>query len=103
MNACAYQDFKRADAALNSQWRISVAVAKAADRNVDRTYDRQPGHFETLLAGQRAWLSYRDQHCLTESFMARGGSMQPLLENACKAELTRVRIKQLKFITESEM
>ncbi|HEU4650144.1 MAG TPA: lysozyme inhibitor LprI family protein, partial [Croceibacterium sp.] len=64
----------------------------------DRTGDSQPGHYETLLAAQRAWLAYRDAQCRSESFMARGGSMQPMLELQCKAYMTELRIQQLRLL-----
>ncbi len=102
MNMCAYRDFERADAAMNAQWRLTVAEMKADDRRIDRSYDRQPGYYDTLLAAQRAWLTYRDQHCLGESFTARGGSMAPMLVSGCKASLTQVRTKQLKELAETE-
>jgi uncharacterized protein YecT (DUF1311 family) len=102
MNMCAQGDFERADAAMNVQWRRTVAAAKAADRSIDRTYDRQPGYHQTLLAAQRAWLTYRDQHCLGESFAARGGSMAPMLVSGCKASLTEARTRQLKELAEVE-
>ena len=102
LNMCAYQDFQRADAAMNAQWQRTVAVTKAADRELARSPDNQPGYFATLLSAQRAWLTYRDQHCTSASFEARGGSMQPMLFSGCKARLTEERTKQLKELTEVE-
>nr|WP_275950672.1 lysozyme inhibitor LprI family protein [Croceibacterium selenioxidans] len=99
MNRCAYQDFQSADAALNEEWATTVAAMKAADAEIDREHDQQPGHYETLLEGQRAWLKYRDAQCLMESFEARGGSMQPMLENFCKTYMTELRIQQLRLMT----
>ncbi|KRA82724.1 hypothetical protein ASD76_01115 [Altererythrobacter sp. Root672] len=99
MNRCAYLDFQSADAALNEEWATTVAAMKAADAEIDREYDQQPGHYETLLEGQRAWLKYRDAQCLMESFEARGGSMQPMLENFCMTYLTELRIQQLRLMT----
>ena len=102
MNTCSYQDFERADAAMNAQWRLTMAAMKRYDQTLDRKYDRQPGYAETLLAAQRAWLTYRDQHCLSESFYARGGSMAPMLVSGCKASLTDARTKQLKELAETD-
>ncbi len=102
MNMCAYQAFERADAAMNAQWRLTMAAMKEADRTIDRSYDRQPTHAETLLAAQRAWLTFRDQHCLGESFTARGGSMAPMLVSGCQASLTEARTRQLKELAETE-
>jgi uncharacterized protein YecT (DUF1311 family) len=97
MNACFLQEFRRADAEMNAQWKITVEAVKAADRELDRD-DGQPRYLPTLLAAQRAWLTYRDQHCLSASFEARGGTLQPTLDSTCKTELTRERTRQLKAL-----
>jgi uncharacterized protein YecT (DUF1311 family) len=96
MNFCAGRDFDAADAELNAQWKVTVAALKARDKTIDRSYDSQPTHYDTLLAAQRAWLTYRDQHCLSESFAARGGSMAPMLHSGCMARLTKARTAELK-------
>jgi uncharacterized protein YecT (DUF1311 family) len=102
MNLCVYRNFERADAEMNARWKKAAAVMKAADAALDRTYDKDPGYFATLLAAQRAWLTYRDQHCLGASFEARGGSMSPMLDSGCKITLTRERTRQLKALVEIE-
>jgi uncharacterized protein YecT (DUF1311 family) len=96
MNQCAAQEFAAADAELNAQWELTAAAMKALDAEIDRATDKQPGYFETLLEGQRAWLKFRDAQCLSESFKARGGSMQPLLGAQCKTYMTELRIEQLR-------
>jgi uncharacterized protein YecT (DUF1311 family) len=96
MNLCAARDFKNSDAALNAQWAETSARMKALDAELDREHDKQPGYFETLLDGQRAWLKFRDAQCLSESFMARGGTLQPTLVSQCKTYLTELRIQQLR-------
>jgi uncharacterized protein YecT (DUF1311 family) len=96
MNLCAARDFKDSDAALNAQWAETSARMKALDAELDREHDKQPGYFETLLDGQRAGLKFRDAQCLSESFMARGGTLQPTLVSQCKTYLTELRIQQLR-------
>jgi uncharacterized protein YecT (DUF1311 family) len=96
MNLCAARDFKDSDAVLNAQWAETSARMKALDAELDREHDKQPGYFETLLDGQRAWLKFRDAQCLSESFMARGGTLQPTLVSQCKTYLTELRIQQLR-------
>ena len=98
MNFCASLHFGEADAALNEQWELTAAAMREADAEIDREFDRQRGHYETLLQGQRAWLLYRDAQCLSESFMARGGSMQPMLEHFCMTYLTELRTDQLRVL-----
>lgn len=100
MNVCAYQDFKRADAALNAQWTITTAQMKERDRDTLRPEDTRPGYFDTLLAGQRAWLTYREQHCASEGYLMRGGSAEPLLISGCQTQLTEARTAQLKSLIE---
>jgi uncharacterized protein YecT (DUF1311 family) len=101
MNACLYRAFQRADAEMNVQWKITADAMKARDRGIDRRDDKDPGHFETLLAAQRAWLTYRSQQCLVESFEMRGGSGAPMIYSLCTERLTRERIQQLKSLIEA--
>lgn len=100
MNLCAGKDYDAADAALNAQYKQTVAALKARDKDIDRSYDSQPTHYDTLLAAQRAWITYRDQQCLSESFAARGGTMAPMLHSGCMARLTRERTAELKELIE---
>ena len=98
MNMCLLEAYQRTDAEMNRQWRITSEAMKAQDRGIDRTYDKDPGYFPTLLAGQRAWLTYRSQQCLLESFEMRGGSGAPMVHSLCMNRLTRERIGQLKSL-----
>jgi uncharacterized protein YecT (DUF1311 family) len=49
-----------------------------------------------LREAQRAWVSFRDAQCRLESFEARGGSMQPMLDSGCRAAVTRARTAELR-------
>jgi uncharacterized protein YecT (DUF1311 family) len=98
INLCAVREFEAADAELNKQWGQTVAVFRRYDAEVDREHDRQPGFYDTLLESQRGWLRYRDAQCLSESFMARGGSMQPSVDSNCRTYLTLLRIEQLRAL-----
>ncbi len=100
MNYCAGQDYEVADVALNAQWQLTVTEMRERDKNIDRSYDTQPTHYDALLAAQRAWLTYRDQHCLNEGFAARGGSMAPMLHSGCMARLTKARTAELQALVE---
>jgi uncharacterized protein YecT (DUF1311 family) len=97
MTTCAGQDFQKADAALNAQWKRTAARMKALD--VDPVKDGRPSYSQALLVAQRAWLAYRDAHCRSAGYYARGGSMEPMLVATCRAELTRERARQLKELT----
>lgn len=100
MNWCAAQEYERADTALNAQWRETAAAMKERDATLDSSRDTRPGYFETLLAAQCAWLEYRDAHCRSAGYSARGGSLEPLLVGTCKAELTEERTEQLRNLIE---
>ncbi len=100
LNACAYKEYERADAAMSAQWKITSARMKERDRELDRSTDKRPGYFDTLLAAQRAWLTYRDKHCASEGYAMRGGSAEPMVISGCQAQLTEARTVQLKELIE---
>lgn len=104
MNWCAYQDYLAADAELNAQWNKTSAILKERDiqwmdghGNHD---DGRPGYFPTLLEAQRAWIAFRDAHCRSEGYYARGGSLEPLLVSTCKTDMTRARTEELRELVE---
>lgn len=99
MNACAAIDFDRADAELNAEYRRAIAHARASDREGSGGRiegDNRPGDEATLREAQRAWVSFRDAHCRLEGYEARGGSMESMLYDGCRATLTRARTAQLR-------
>jgi uncharacterized protein YecT (DUF1311 family) len=97
MNVCAQIDFERADAELNTAWRVAIAGARAADAELDRRYDQRPTSEAKLREAQRAWLLFRDAHCTVEGYdQARGGTMEPMVYGGCRAALTRQRTAQLR-------
>jgi len=104
MNWCAGRDFAVADERLNAQWQETAAVMKARDAEFAASgageYDTREGFFESLLEAQRGWLRYRDAHCRTDGYTARGGSMEPLLALSCKARLTRMRTEELRELVD---
>jgi uncharacterized protein YecT (DUF1311 family) len=92
MTRCAGIDFEKADAELNRIWPGLKKEAQEADAEA---FDGNGGYLDALMASQRAWLAYRDAECAWQGFEARGGSMEPMLVNACLAEKTIQRIKEL--------
>ena len=100
MSACAAQDYQAADGELNAQWAITAADMRQADTATQPHSDGRPGYFDQLLAAQRLWISFRDAHCVSEGYGARGGSMQPMLVSMCKAKLTRERTVQLRELAD---
>ena len=97
MNACAAIEFETADAELNAVWREAVESARTADAELDREYDQRPTTEERLREAQRAWIVFRDAHCTVEGYdEARGGSMESMVYDGCRARLTRERTAQLR-------
>jgi uncharacterized protein YecT (DUF1311 family) len=95
---CADQDFQRADAELNTQWKKTLARMKERDAFIDRSRDHRPTASQALLDAQQKWLKFRDAHCLTERFLVRGGSAEPSMEATCLAKLTRERTAELRYL-----
>ena len=100
MTECAGREWQQADGELNRQWERTAANMRQRDAVYDHSHEDRPGFFDQLLAAQRAWLTFRDAHCATEGYLARGGTLEPMLVGQCKAELTRQRTRQLQSIEE---
>ena len=100
LNICAGRAFEAADVEMNAQWKITAATMKRADARLEKG-DPRPGYFATLLAGQRAWLAFRGQQCLLESYAMRGGSAEPMVHSGCTETLTCARTAQLQALTET--
>ena len=100
MNACAFIAFDKADAAMNRAWAPLVAKMKERDRDFDRGADKRFSYHEALVASQRAWLKFRDAHCKTEGYFARGGSMEPMVLGQCLEQVTATRTRQLQELLE---
>jgi len=84
MNRCAGEAYQRADKALNEQW-LKVAADYLEDAESKKL----------LLDGQRAWINYRDAQCELAASDSKGGSIWPLINSSCLADLTRQRTKEL--------
>jgi len=99
MNGCALRDFKEVDVVLNDIWKTAIATARERDAYIG---EGEVPSEEMLRDAQRTWITYRDQACLAESTIARGGSLQPLLQYTCPHAKTLNRISDLQYFTEME-
>ena len=102
------RDADAADAALNEQYRATMAVMAKDDaaRNADlkkgiEKPDGDPTYQAALLAAQRAWLAYRDTQCRLAGFEYRGGSAESLAGGQCLVTLTRARTAELRQIQQN--
>ena len=67
------------------------------DRDFDRTQDNRPGYYDTLLAAQRAWITYRDANC-SFYFDPDGGTIARVNSNSCFMSATATRAKELETL-----
>ncbi len=100
--------YRVADAALNAQYRTTLAVMAKNDvsRNDSlRKGIEQPdggaGFRASLLASQRAWLAYRDAQCTLAAYEFRGGSAESMAKGQCLTDLTRRRTAELRQMQQS--
>lgn len=94
MNQCAARDFIEADVELNAAWGEFLRYAREMDVEPPPGDDR-PGSEARMRRAQRAWVTFRDEHCAVAGYEARGGSMESMVYEGCRAELTRARTAQL--------
>ena len=85
MVACHAANSQGADAALT---RVYEAVLAKLGPSPQR---------DLLRSSQEAWLAYRTAYCSFVSSAVEGGSLQPMVRNACHADLARIRIKELEL------
>lgn len=83
MISCADLDYQRADKELN---QVYVEMRSHLDETARKL----------LQDSQRAWIAYRDAECKRARDEARGGTLAPVLQISCLAELTEQRIGDLK-------
>jgi uncharacterized protein YecT (DUF1311 family) len=76
MNECAANDYN------------------AADKELGKFYAKLEKSKE-LVAAERAWISYRDAECAYQMKAVEGGSMAPMVQAVCLADLTNRRLQQL--------
>lgn len=90
LNACAADDFRKADQELNAAYQ--ALVKKEAG---DRVF------VSKLRQAQKAWLAFRDAElearfaCAEKDIRICWGSLYPMLFHARQAALTRDRTRQL--------
>ncbi len=95
MIRCEVENLGVIEADMGVILHIAGKTMKARDRDLKRSDDKRPGHFDAFARSQRTWLLFRDAQCESEGYSARGGSMESIMVGACKSELTQARIKQL--------
>jgi uncharacterized protein YecT (DUF1311 family) len=84
LTECVDQRLKRADADLNTVYAAVQKKIEAADQ-------------KRLRDAERAWITFRDTECLYRiGGEHQGGTLWPMLELQCRADLTEARVKDLR-------
>lgn len=84
MNQCAAKDFQDADTELNGLYH------QARQRIGDDMNARN-----LLRDAERSWVAFRDAECAFAASGVEGGSIYPMIYDACLADLTQARVSQL--------
>lgn len=74
----------------------SATQYQTADKKLNHTYQNvlkraTPAQQELLKKAQVAWIALRDADCAFMGSGVTGGSMQPMIENQCKADKSTER------------
>ncbi len=92
-NACAAEDYAKADAELNAVWHELL-----------RSHDADPVAVRRLRVAQRAWITFRDAEVAARLPVPDGenpnvvhGSMYGMLYDSVLSQLTRERTAQLRI------
>ena len=83
MNICWGNEYKKADAQLNKTYQELAALLEDEDKT-------------ELKTAENAWIKYRDAHCAFVADQYRGGTMRPMIEAICLADVTTSRTTELK-------
>lgn len=82
MRVCADRNYKAADKKLNQVYRqLKPKLGKSQQKK--------------LVNAQLAWIQFRDKTCKFRSSFAEGGTLEPVLELGCLADVTEKRVKDL--------
>ncbi len=95
MTERAATQYNLADATMAKEWRATYAYMKTLDAQVTARGGGF-GYAAAALESQRAWLKFRDAHCVAEGGEFAGGSMQGMAMAQCRTRLTGERSVQLR-------
>lgn len=89
LNQCAADDYAAQDKQLNQlygEYRKGLGE----------------GQKQQLKAVQLAWIKFRDLACAFESSSVEGGSVHGMVLNACLAQKTAARVKEIELLANCE-
>lgn len=82
MNICEGVRYQQADKRLNLVYKQLLPKLENLRR-------------KKLITAQQAWINFRDKSCAFEKSEVEGGTMAPMIEAGCLAEMTKQRTAQL--------
>ncbi len=82
LDDCAGQQFHQADAALNTAYKTLMGKITPAGQT-------------SLRVAEKSWLAYRDNQCSFETLGTADGSVHPMVQAACRTELTKAQTARL--------
>ncbi len=89
---CVQDAYQKADKALNAFWPKVLASIDAADYVPPA--DRKTWK-ETVIAAQRAWVTFKEEDCAAVEYEWWGGSGAGIAEATCLYDRTTRRLEQL--------
>lgn len=95
MTQCAAADYSQADKELNTLYRSLRGLLVSRDNAPPVGAPPVGTRAARLQQAQRQWITLRDLDCRLEAGSVEGGSLAPLIEQACLTRHTRARIGQL--------
>jgi uncharacterized protein YecT (DUF1311 family) len=84
MNDCWGREYKTADATLNQVYRQLVS----------KLDDEEKAQLKQV---ESAWLKYRDANCDFVADQYKGGTIRPMIDAMCLADMTQNRTAELRF------
>lgn len=84
INLCSIREMKRADQALNLQYRQIMSTLSKAEQ-------------VKLKQSERNWIKSKENNCRAKAYEYEGGSMQPMVHAMCLTEKARDRMKWLRM------
>lgn len=88
------------DRYLDSEYRVTMAWARAADADEAERFPEFANRAEALRAAQHAWIAFRDAECGLAHARWGSGSMRTIAAAGCRLDMTAARTIDLHSMRE---
>jgi len=100
-NSCYAEQYRQVDEHLNAVYKKLVSsMAKDLEEAKRRGFPREikfsEEQMEELKTVERAWINYRDLHCVAARHQTEPGTISPMRWSICMTTLTNHRIDEIK-------